>query len=62
MVDNANNAGYVNASNMPYTKKLPDLTKLDKNVRYLRLAALYIHDIDSLEQYKYLERLNISFT
>lgn len=62
MTDNANTTGYVNASNRPYTKKLPDLARLDKNVRYLRLAALYIHDINLLEHYKYLKRLNISFT
>ncbi len=53
---------YLDLSNRPYLKKLPDLSQIDPVVNVLRLTALYLHDIAPLEQLVNLRKLNISYT
>src|SRR5271170_7414007 len=53
---------YVDMSNRPYIKKLPNLTELNSSIETLRLAAQRIDNIDYLTNLKCLKKLNISFT
>ncbi|MCJ7637533.1 MAG: hypothetical protein MUO21_08600, partial [Nitrososphaeraceae archaeon] len=53
---------YLDLSNRPYLKKLPDLSQIDPVVNVLRLAALYLHDVTPLNQLVNLRKLNISYT
>lgn len=53
---------YIDLSNKPYLRTLPDLTKLNHNIETLRLTALYLHNIDAIGSLNRLKKLNISFT
>ena len=53
---------YLDLSNKPYLRKLPDLNNLDPNTETLRLTALYLHNISEITYLENLKKLNISFT